>query len=93
MFYQMTRKLFFFDEHKQKDDAAAAHFHTKVAKIAQVIIILRKFVREDLISVISFLLDRHSIFTCSITGFRAVDYPSPPPPSANTPLSYIVQNM
>ena len=38
--------------------------------------------REDLISVISFLLDRHSIFICSITGFRAIDYP--PPPCANT---------
>ena len=34
-------------------------------------------VRETLISVISFSLDRHSIFICSITGFRAIDYPSP----------------
>ena len=47
--------------------------------------------REDLISVISFLLDRHNNFICLITGFRAIDYPSPP--CANTPLSYIVQNM
>ena len=46
---------------------------------------------EDLISVISFLLDRHRIFICSITGFRAIDYRSPP--CASTPLSYIVQNM
>ena len=69
---------------KKKDAEAAAHFHIKAAKIAQVIIILRKFVREDLISVISFLLDRHSIFICSITGFRAIDYPSPP--CANTSL-------
>ena len=44
-------------------------FPYKGCKIAQVIIILRKFVQEDLISVISFLLDRHSIFICSITGF------------------------
>ena len=72
----MTRKLFS-DEQKQKDAEAAAHFHIKASKIAKVIIILRKFVREDLISVISFLLDRHSIFICSITGFRAKDYLSP----------------
>ena len=78
----------------KKDAEAAAHFHIKAAKITQVIIILRNFVREDLISVISFLLDRHSIFIGSITGFRAIDYPPPPAtPCANTPLSYIVQNM
>ena len=61
----------------------------------QVIIILRKFVMEKLIFVISSFLDIHSIFTCSIIAFRAKDYPSPPPhpPYANTPLSYIVQNM
>ena len=64
----------------------------KMLKQLHIIIILRKFVREDLISVISFLLDRHSICICSITGFRAIDYPSPTP-CANTPLSYIVQNM
>ena len=66
-------KNIFSDEQKQKDAAAAAHFYIKAAKIAQVIIILKKFVREDLISVISFLLDRHSISICSITGFRAID--------------------
>ena len=59
---------------KKKNAEAAAHFHIKAPKISQVIIILRKFVREDLISVISFLLDRHSIFICSITGLS-----SPPP--------------
>ena len=69
----MTRKLFFSDEQKQKDAEAAAHFHIKAAKIAQVIIILRKFV--FLISVISFLLDIHSIFIYWITGFWAIDYP------------------
>ena len=79
---------------KNKDAEVAAHFHTKAAKLAQVIIILRKFVREYVISVISFLLDRHIIFICSITGFRAIDYPSHrPTPCANRPLSYIVQNM
>ena len=77
---------------KKKDAEAAAHFHIKAAKLAQVTIILRKFVREDLICVISFLLDRHSIFIFSVTGFRAIDYP-PPHPCSNTPLSYIVQNM
>ena len=29
--------------------------------------------------VIPFLLDTHSIFIRSITGFRAKDYPPPPP--------------
>ena len=87
-------KNYFSDEQKQKDAEAAPHFHIKAAKTAQFIIILRKFVREDLISIISFLLDRHSIFICSITGFRAIDYPfHPPPRCTNTPLSYIVQNM
>ena len=76
---------------QQKDAEAAAYFHIKAAKIAQAIIILRKFVQEDLISAISLLLDRHRIFICSLTGFRAIDYPSPP--CASTPLSYIVQNM
>ena len=52
------------------------------AKIAQVIIILKKFVLENLISVISFLLDIHSNFIYSITGFRAIDYP--PQACANT---------
>ena len=79
---------YFSDEQKQKDAEAAAHFHTKAAKIAQVIIILRTFVLKNLISVISVLLDIHCIFICSITGFRAF-FPS----CANTPLSYIVQNM
>ena len=83
---------YFSDEQKQKDAEAAAHFHIKAAKIAHVIIILRTFVLENLIAVISVLLDIHSIFICSITGFRAIDYP-PPPPCANTSLSYIVQNM
>ena len=75
----------FSDEQKQKDAEAAAHFYIKAAKIAQVIIILRKFVLENLISVISSLLDIDVIFTCSVTGFRAIDYPSPK--CANTPLS------
>ena len=44
--------------------------------------------KEKLISVISSLLDIHSIFTCSIIGFRAIDYPSPA--CANTPLSYVL---
>ena len=57
---------YFSDEQKQKDAEAAAHFHIKAAKIAHVIIILRKFVQEDLISAISFLLARHRIFICSI---------------------------
>ena len=35
--------------------------------------------REDLTSVIPFVLDRHSIFICSIAGFRAINYSSPPP--------------
>ena len=74
MFYKWLEN-YFSDAQKQKD--AEAHFYLKAAKIAQVIIILRKFVREDLIYVISFLLDRHSIFICSITGFRAIDYPPP----------------
>ena len=72
----MTSNVFS-DEQKQKDVEAAADFHIKAAKIAQVNIVLRKFVREDLISVISFFLDRHSIFICSITGFRAINYPPP----------------
>ena len=54
------KKIIFLMNIKQKDAEAAAHFHIKAAKIAQVIIILRKFVQEDLISVISFLLDRVS---------------------------------
>ena len=62
---------------KKKDAEAAAHFHIKAAKIAQVIIILRKCVPDNLISVISFLLDIRSIFISSITGFRAIDYSSP----------------
>ena len=73
---------------KQKDTAAVAHFHIKAAKLVQFIIILRKFVMEKSIFIISSLLDIHSIFTCSIIAFRAIDYPSPP--CANTPLSYIV---
>ena len=78
-------KIIFFDEQKHKDGEAAAYFHIKAAKIAQVIIILRKFVLENLISVMSFLLEIHSIFICSITGFRAIHYPSPV--CASTPLS------
>ena len=77
MFYKWVEN-YFSDEQKQKDAEAAAHFHIKAAKIAQVIVILRKFVREDVMSVISFLLDRHRIFICSVTGFRAIDYPEPP---------------
>ena len=81
---------YFSDEQKQKDAEAVAYFHIKAAKIAQVIIILRTFVLGNyLISAI--LLDIHSNFIWSITGFRAIDYPHPP--CANTPLSYIVQNM
>ena len=79
------QKKYFSDEQKQKDPEAAAHFHINATKIALVIIILMKFVREDLISVISFLLNRHSIFICSITGFRAIDYP-PRPPTPPHPL-------
>ena len=48
---------YFSDEQKQKDAEAAAHFQTKAAKTAQVIISLRKFALENLISVISFLLE------------------------------------
>ena len=51
----MTENYFSYEQ-KQKDAESAAHFHIKAAKIAQVIIILRKFVREDLISVISFFI-------------------------------------
>ena len=47
---------YFSDEHKQKDAEVAAQFRIKAAKIAQVIIILRKVVLENLISVISFIL-------------------------------------
>ena len=68
---------YFSDEQKQKYAEAAAHFHLKAAKIAQIIIILRTFVLENLISV---LLDILSIFICSITGFRAIDYPFGHPP-------------
>ena len=82
---------YFSDEQKQKDAGAAAYHHIKAAKIPQVIIILRTFVLEILISVISVLLDIHSIFICSIIGFRAIDCPSTA--CANMPLSYIVQNM
>ena len=77
----MTRK-----KKRKKDAEAAAQFHIKAAKIAHVIVILRKFVREDLISVISFLLD--SIFIWSITGFRAIDYPSPTPPPPLVPTRH-----
>ena len=82
---------YFSDEQKQKDAEAAAHFQLKAAKIAQVIIILRMFVLENLISVISVLIDIHIIFISSINGFWAIDYHSPPP-RANTLFSYIVQN-
>ena len=88
----MTRKLFFWWT-KTKRCWISCTFPYKGSKNSQVIIILRKFVREDLISVISFLSDRHSIYICSNTGFRATDYLPPPPRCANTPLSYIVQNM
>ena len=91
----MTRTLFFWWT-KQKDPETAAPFHIKAAKLVQVIIILRKFVMEKSFFVISSLLDIHNRFTCSIIAFRAIDYPSRPrplPPCANTPLSYIVQNM
>ena len=74
---------------KNKDVEAAAHFHTEAAKIAQVTV-LRTFMLENKF-VISVLFDMHSIFICLITGFRAIDHPSPP--CANTPLSYIVQNV
>ena len=57
----MTRTLFFL-MNKKKDAEAAAHFHIKAAKLVQVIIILRKFVMEKSIFVISSLLDIHSIF-------------------------------
>ena len=87
----MTRKLFFWWT-KTKRCWSSCTFPYKAAKIAQVIMILRKFVPEDLTSAISFLLDRHTIFICSITGFRAIDSP-PHPPCASTPLSYIVLNM
>ena len=90
----MTKTFFFPDEQNQKDAETAAHFHIKAAKLVQVIIILRKFVMEKSIFVISSLLDIHSIFTCSVIAFRAIDYPPPHPhPCANMPLSYIVQNM
>ena len=82
---------YFSDEQKTKIYWSHCTFPytIKAAKIARVIIILRMFVLENLISVISVLLDIHSIFICSITGFRAIDYPSPEsPPCANTPLSY-----
>ena len=81
---------YFSDEQNQKYAEAATYFHTKAAKLMQAFIILRKFVKS--IFVISSLLDIHSIFTCSIIAFRAIDYP-PPPPCANTPFSFIVQNM
>ena len=48
----------------------------KAAKTAQVIIIFRTFVREDLISV-TFLIRQTQHFICLINGFRAIDYPSP----------------
>ena len=69
-------KTYCSDEQKQEDAEAAAHFHIKAAKIVQVIIILRKIVLEHLICVISFLLVMHSSFIYSVTGFRAIDYPS-----------------
>ena len=82
----MTRKIVFLMKKKKKNAEAAAHFHIKTPKIAQVIIILRKFVREDLISVLSFLLDRHSIFIGSITGFRGHRLSSPPPAPPPPPV-------
>ena len=91
--YRMTAKYcsikwlenYFSDEQKQEDAEAAAHFHIKAAaKIAQVIIILRTFALENLISIISFLLEVHSIFMYSIAGFLAIDYPPPPHPFVPT---------
>ena len=84
----MSRNLFFSDEQKQKDTESAAHFHIKAAKIARVIIILRTFVLVNLISVISVLLDIHSIFICTITGFRAIDYPCPLVPTCHFHILY-----
>ena len=57
---------YFSDEQKQKDAEAAAPFHIKAAKLVQVIIILRKFVMEK------------SIFVISSSDHRLP--PSPPPP-------------
>ena len=51
MFYKRLEN-YFSDEQEQKDAKAAAHFHIKAAQIAQLIIILRTFVLENLISVI-----------------------------------------
>ena len=45
---------------------------------------LRKFVMEKSIFVIFSLLDIHSIFTCSIIAFRAIDYPFPRVPTRHS---------